>query len=77
MRIKVWRPQEEPDPVTYVRSSETPSGQPGLVGCDIGGNQLNGGDIVFITAKGCLRRLPNCKVPGIQTDDEGRILLDN
>ena len=76
--IKVWEGHDKPEQITYIRLTISPSGNPLLVGCDENGVMLLNGQVVIahITAKGCLCRYRNCDVPGIQADNEGRILLD-
>jgi len=73
MKFEVFK-KREPESVQMLDlvDAELPT----LVGVNSEGEQLMGGRIALITAKGTLHLYTGCAVPGIQTDDDGRIIVD-
>jgi len=65
----------EPEPVQMIALVGRCS-TPTLVGVDNEGNDLTQGHIAYITARGTLHLSVNCKVPGIRTDEDGRIIVE-
>ena len=69
--FKVWNK----DGRTNLILCESECGGVVLMACGTDGEEFSDGDILQITSDGKLKRRLCCDVPGIQTDDDGKILL--
>lgn len=73
MKLGIYSEKKQED-VVRLRLVES-WGEIKLVAVDEDGNMLKYGYILTVTDRGTVRLHNDCKVPGIQTDDDGRILI--
>jgi hypothetical protein len=77
MNFKVFNQKQEHTSVT-INTEVTRSGDLILFACDQDGKALGNGHISMLNhLNGKLQRFSGCNIPGIQTDSEGRILIED
>jgi len=77
MKIEIFNKKTEDEDVLRLNTEVDNNGNFIVFACDKNGDSTYFGGILVIKKNGQLKRIKYVKAKGIQTDDKGRILLDD